>query len=70
MSNNPNDESAGTRKLPFTRELYIDADDFAEVPPPKFFRLKPDGEVRLMGSYIVKYSGIEKTLTAILLRYT
>ena len=60
VSNNPNDESAGTRKLPFTRELYIDADDFAEVPPPKFFRLKPDGEVRLMGSYIVKYSGIEK----------
>ena len=43
VSNNPNDESAGTRKLPFTRELYIDADDFAEVPPPKFFRLKPEG---------------------------
>ncbi len=60
VSNNPNDESAGTRKLPFTRELYIDADDFAEVPPPKFFRLKPEGEVRLMGAYIVKYAGIEK----------
>ena len=60
VSNNPNDESAGTRKLPFTRDLYIDADDFAEVPPPKFFRLKPEGEVRLMGAYIVKYAGIEK----------
>ena len=43
-----------------TREIYIDADDFAEVPPPKFFRLKPDGEVRLMGGYIIKYAGIEK----------
>ena len=59
VSNNPNDESAGTRKLPFTRELYIDADDFAQVPPPKFFRLKPDGEVRLMGAYIVKFASLE-----------
>ena len=50
----------GTRKLPFTRELYIDADDFAEVPPPKFFRMKPDGEVRLMGAYIVKCNEIIK----------
>ena len=54
MPNNPNDPEAGTIKVPFTRELYIDSDDFALVPPPKFFRLKPDGEVRLMGSYIVK----------------
>ena len=54
MPNNPNDPEAGTRKVPFTRELYIDSDDFALVPPPKFFRLKPEGEVRLMGSYIVK----------------
>jgi len=60
VSNNPNDPEAGTRKVPFTRELVIDADDFAEVPPPKFFRLKPDGEVRLMGAYIVKFSSIEK----------
>ena len=43
-----------------TREIFIDAEDFAEVPPPKFFRLKPDGEVRLMGGYIIKYAGIEK----------
>ncbi len=54
MPNNPNDPEAGTRKVPFTKELYIDEDDFALVPPPKFFRLKPDGEVRLMGSYIIK----------------
>ena len=54
VSNNPNDENAGTRALPFTRELYIDSEDFAEVPPPKFFRMKPDGEVRLMGAYLVR----------------
>jgi glutaminyl-tRNA synthetase len=60
VSNNPNHPEAGTRKLPFTRELYIDADDFAEVPPPKFFRMKPDGEVRLMGAYIVKCNEIIK----------
>ncbi len=60
VSNNPNCEDAGTRKLAFTRELYIDADDFAEVPPPKFFRMKPDGEVRLMGAYIVKCNEIVK----------
>ena len=60
VSNNPGNPDAGTRKLPFTRELYIDADDFAEVPPPKFFRMKPDGEVRLMGAYIVKCNEIIK----------
>lgn len=60
LPNNPVAENAGTRKVPFTKELYIEADDFAEVPPPKFFRLKPDGEVRLMGSYIVKFAGIDK----------
>ena len=48
------------RKVPFTKEIYIDADDFAELPPPKFFRLKPDGEVRLMGSYIIKCGEIVK----------
>jgi glutaminyl-tRNA synthetase len=60
VSNNPNEPEAGTREVPFTRELYIDAEDFAEVPPPKFFRMKPDGEVRLMGAYIVKCVSIEK----------
>ena len=43
LPNNPNAENAGTRKLPFTRELYIERSDFAEVPPPKFYRLRPDG---------------------------
>ena len=60
LPNNPQDPDAGTRKVAFTRELYIDADDFAEVPPPKFFRMKPDGEVRLMGAYIVKCNEIVK----------
>ena len=59
LPNNPQAPDAGTRPLPFTRELYIDADDFAELPPPKFFRLKPDGEVRLMGAYIVKCVSVE-----------
>ena len=60
LPNNPQNPEAGTRALPFTRELYIDASDFAEVPPPKFFRMKPDGEVRLMGAYIVKCNEIVK----------
>ncbi len=59
VSNNPQDPEAGTRKIPFTKNLVIDSDDFAAVPPPKFFRLKPDGEVRLMGAYIVKCGEIE-----------
>jgi glutaminyl-tRNA synthetase len=60
LPNNPQAENAGTRKVPFTKELYIEADDFAEVPPPKFFRMKPDGEVRLMGAYIVKCDEVIK----------
>lgn len=59
VSNNPQDPEAGTRRIPFTKNIVIDADDFAAVPPPKFFRLKPDGEVRLMGAYIVKCGKIE-----------
>lgn len=60
VPNNPSAENAGTRPVPFTRELYIDESDFAEVPPPKFFRMKPEGEVRLMGAYIVKCNEIIK----------
>lgn len=60
LPNIPKNDKAGVRKVPFTRELYIDADDFAEVPPPKFFRMKPDGEVRLMGAYIVKCNEVIK----------
>ena len=54
MPNHPQHPEMGTRPLPFTRELYIDASDFALIPPPKFFRLKPEAEVRLMGAYIIK----------------
>ena len=60
VSNNPQDENAGTRKVAFTREVYIDAEDFMEEPVGKFFRMKPDGEVRLMGAYIVKCNEIVK----------
>ncbi len=59
VANNVNDPNAGTRKVEFSRELYIEREDFAAVPPPKFFRMKPEGEVRLMGAYIVKCVGYE-----------
>jgi glutaminyl-tRNA synthetase len=52
--NNPEDPSAGSRKIPFSRELFIDSTDFMETPPPKYFRLKPGGEVRLKYAYIIK----------------
>ncbi|GHU87980.1 glutamine--tRNA ligase [Clostridia bacterium] len=55
LPNHPEKPELGTRKLAFTRDLYIDAADYSDNPPPKFHRLKPGGEVRLMGAYIVKY---------------
>jgi glutaminyl-tRNA synthetase len=58
--NNPEDENAGKRKIPFSRELFIDHDDFMEVAPPKFFRLKPGGEVRLKYGYIIKCEEVIK----------
>jgi glutaminyl-tRNA synthetase len=58
--NNPEDPSAGTRKIPFSRTLYIEQDDFMETPPPKFFRLKPGGEVRLKYAYIIKCEEVIK----------
>jgi glutaminyl-tRNA synthetase len=57
--NNPEDESMGTRKIPFSRELFIEQDDFMENPPKQFFRLSPGNEVRLKSAYIIK---CEKTL--------
>ena len=54
VSNNPNDEAAGSRQVPFTRELYVDREDVSVDPPPKYFRMKEGAEVRLMGAYIVK----------------
>ena len=60
VENNPNDESAGKRMVPFSGELYIEADDFMEEPPKKYFRLKPEGEVRLKGAYFVTCKSVEK----------
>ena len=58
--NNPEDTNAGTRKIPVSRELFIDRDDFMETPPPKYFRLRPGGEVRLKYAYIIKCDEVVK----------
>ena len=58
--NNPEDEAAGTRQVPFSRELYIERDDFMENPPKKFFRLQPGGEVRLRYAYLIKCEEVVK----------
>lgn len=58
--NNPEDENAGTREIPFSRELYIEREDFKEEAGNKFFRLKPGGEVRLKSAYIIKAERVEK----------
>jgi len=58
--NNPENPGAGGRKLPFSREIFIDRDDFMEVAPPKYFRLRPGGEVRLKYAYIIKCHEVVK----------
>jgi glutaminyl-tRNA synthetase len=58
--NNPEDPSMGTRNVPFSRELYIEQDDFREDPPKKYFRLQPGGEVRLRYAYIIKCEKVVK----------
>jgi glutaminyl-tRNA synthetase len=58
--NNPEDASAGTRKIPFSKVLYIEQDDFREVPPPKFYRLSPGKEARLRYGYIIKCENVVK----------
>ncbi len=58
--NNPEDPNAGTRKVHFTRELWIEQDDFQEIPPPKYFRLFPGNSVRLRYGYIVTCTGFDK----------
>jgi glutaminyl-tRNA synthetase len=58
--NNPEDESAGSRKVPFSRVLYIEQDDFREVPPPKYFRLTPGREVRLRYGYFITCTSVVK----------
>jgi len=60
VANNPEDPTAGTRQVPFSRELYIEHDDFREVPPPKYYRLSPGKEVRLRNAYFVTAKSVVK----------
>lgn len=60
IDNNPEDETMGTREMPFSREIYIEQDDFMEDAPKKFFRLAPDKEVRLKAAYIIKCEEVIK----------
>ena len=60
MENNPEQEGSGTHEMPFSREIFIERDDFMENPPKKFFRLAPGNEVRLKGAYIIKGESVEK----------
>lgn len=60
MENNPEDPNGGMHKMPFSREIFIERDDFMENPPKKFFRMTPGNEVRLKGAYIVKCTGCKK----------
>ena len=60
MDNNPEQEGAGTHEMPFSRDIFIERDDFMENPPKKFFRLAPGGEVRLKGAYIIKCTDVVK----------
>jgi glutaminyl-tRNA synthetase len=60
VANNPEDPSAGTRQVPFSRELFIEQDDFREVPPPKYYRLSPGKEVRLRNAYFVTAHSVVK----------
>ena len=60
VANNPEDPSAGTRPVPFSREIYIEQDDFREVPPPKYYRLSPGKEVRLRNAYFITAQSVVK----------
>jgi len=60
LGNNPEDPGAGMRQVPFTRNVWIEQEDFREVPPPKFFRMSPGMEVRLRGAYLVRCTGVVK----------
>jgi glutaminyl-tRNA synthetase len=73
LVNNPEDESMGYREVPFSREVYIERNDFMEEPVKKFFRLAPGKEVRLKGAYIIKCEEVEKNdsgeITSIICTY-
>jgi glutaminyl-tRNA synthetase len=58
--NNPEDETAGTRQVPFSKVLYIEKDDFRETPPPKFYRLYPGNEIRLRYAYLIRCTGLTR----------
>src|SRR5579862_112094 len=60
VANNPEDPAAGTRQVPFSREIYIEHDDFREVPPPKYYRLSPGKEVRLRNAYFITAHSVVK----------
>jgi glutaminyl-tRNA synthetase len=60
IANNPEDDAAGTRRVPFARVIYIERDDFREEPPKKYFRLSPGREVRLRGAYFITCTGVVK----------
>jgi glutaminyl-tRNA synthetase len=60
VANNPEDPSAGTRQVPFSREVFIEQDDFREVPPPKYYRLSPGKEVRLRNAYFITAQSVVK----------
>ena len=60
VANNPEDKSAGVRQVPFSREIYIEQDDFREVPPPKYYRLSPGKEVRLRNAYFITATRVVK----------
>ena len=60
VANNPEDPGAGTRQVPFSREIYIEQDDFREVPPPKYYRLSPGKEVRLRNAYFITAQSVVK----------
>jgi glutaminyl-tRNA synthetase len=60
VANNPEDVAAGMRQVPFSRELYIEQDDFREIPPPKYYRLSPGKEVRLRNAYFVTAQNVVK----------
>jgi glutaminyl-tRNA synthetase len=60
VQNNPEDPSAGSRQVPFSREIYIEQDDFREVPPPKYYRLSPGKEVRLRNAYFITAQSVVK----------
>ena len=61
VQNNPEDPAAGARQVPFSREVYIEQDDFREVPPPKYYRLSPGKEVRLRNAYFITAHSVQKS---------